>query len=133
MTTKDTAKLVQSPAVSPALHPSFPQWLYTRFPNRLVDRMRFATAALSLLVLGSTLAGCAPRTPLACPQPAAISRTAQVYYATDRRRQPDETNSNELRFAGARTNPLGLHLGWERVSLGPAYRLGLVDDAVAIT
>lgn len=83
--------------------------------------------SVSLLLFG---AGCATRAPLACPEAPAAGRTAKVFFATDRRQLP---SGGELRFGRERTDPPGLHLGWERVALGPGHRLGKVDAAIAIT
>lgn len=85
-----------------------------------------ALLSLCLLALG---AGCATQAPLACPD-AAATRTAKVFYATDRKQAP---TGSTLRFGRERTDPPGLHMGWERVSVGPKHRLGKVDPAIAIT
>lgn len=77
------------------------------------------------------VAGCAtPRAPIACPTADASTRTAKIFYATDRGRTPA---SEGVRFGGARTNPPGLHMGWELVRIGPEHRLGKVDAAIGIT
>ncbi len=92
--------------------------------------MRIVSAAsisIALLLFG---AGCATRAPLACPGPQPDTRTAKVFFATDRRQEP---TGAALRFSGGRTDPPGLHMGWERVTLGPAHRLGRVDAAIAAT
>ena len=86
------------------------------------------SSALIALLFGAGCAG--PRAPLACPPELAGSRAAKVFYATDRRQEPD---GGALRFGRERTDPPGLHMGWERVTLGPGHRLGKVDGAVAIT
>ncbi len=80
------------------------------------------------LLLG---AGCAGhRTPLACPQGPAALRSAKVFYATDRSLKSTDMG---MRFGRERTDPPGLHMGWERVTLGPRHRIGRLDDSVALT
>lgn len=82
--------------------------------------------ALALLLL---CGGCSTPAPLACPQQGGRTRTATVYFATDRKAVPGP----RLAFSSAPTDPPQLHLGWERVALGAGHRVGKVDAAVART
>ncbi|MDQ6913274.1 MAG: alpha/beta hydrolase [Verrucomicrobiota bacterium] len=89
--------------------------------------MAFRILISLLVVLGGT--GCAgPGAPLACPQ-RTIERSARIFYATDRQKLA----SDNLAFGSKRTDPPGLHMGWERVALGAGHRLGKVDAAITIT
>ncbi len=88
-------------------------------------RLRFLAISPFLLC-----GGCVTPPPLACPGSRAASRTAKVFFATDRRQLP---SGDVLRFGRERTEPPGLHLGWEQVTLGSGHRLGKVDAAIAIT
>jgi esterase/lipase superfamily enzyme len=80
-----------------------------------------------LLSLGALLilAGCAARTPIACPG-ASQPRQARVFFATDRK-------AGTPQFTGDRTDPPALRMGWESIGLGPHHRLGLLDSAVAVS
>lgn len=88
-----------------------------------------AIALLALLLLLSG-AGCrSPQAPLACPD-SQVPRNAKIFYATDRRPLSAGTG---LEFGRERTAPPGLHMGWERVALGPNHQLGKMDAAITIT
>jgi esterase/lipase superfamily enzyme len=90
--------------------------------------MQSAPAAVVAFSLFLFATGCATKAPLACSDAGAKPRIATVYYATDREQQ----GGAESRFGPKRTDPPGLHLGIERVSIGREHRLGKVDAAVAM-
>ena len=92
--------------------------------------MRIVPLACLWLAVGFCGGGCATRAPLACPAGLAASRSASVFFATDRQQHG---GGGKLKFGPERTDPPGLNMGWERVALGPAHRIGKVDSAVAIT
>lgn len=90
--------------------------------------MRPAPTACFALILLLFCSGCATRTPLACPDQAGESRVANVYYATDRKADPDE----KLGFSRGRSSPPTLRFGSEKVLLGGQHRIGKVDKAVKV-
>lgn len=92
-------------------------------------RARLALLILALAIMGTLGTGCATRSALPGGAPAARTRTAKVFFATDRRQQPQ----GPLRFGPERTDPPGLHMGWEAVAVEPAHRVGKVDAGIQIT